>query len=310
MAVPAISIVIPLYNKRAYIREALDSVGRQIFTDYEVIVVDDGSTDGGAELAAKSGIVGLRLLSQANRGVSAARNRGIAEAAAGWVAFLDADDIWNKCHLLYLWNLHSAYPQAALLANGYSNSVAISDDGAQLNLDYRVTNCFIDEAARGTAWAFTSATMIRRDVAIATGGFALDESRGEDIDLWVRIALSYPVALSSYIGAVYRKVGNSLTATVSVVEPDVAMRGISRRLADDPHLSLDSRRALEELFNRLSLSHAADCLLQGNKDAAARFLDGARCTRYWPQRWWILRVLWFFPSSLVRILFRVRKMSE
>jgi len=308
--VPAISVVIPLYNKRAYIGEALDSVERQIFKDYEVIVVDDGSTDGGAELVAKSGIAGLRLLSQPNRGVSAARNRGISEAAADWVAFLDADDIWNEGHLLHLWNLHSAYPEAALLANDYSNSIAISDDGAQQSASYRLTKNFIDEAARSTAWAFTSATMIRRDVAVATGGFALDESRGEDIDLWVRIALSYPIALSSYIGAIYRKIANSLTATVSVVEPDVAMRGISRRLADEPHLSLDSRRALEELFNRLSLSHAADCLLQGNKDAAARFLDGARRTRYWPLRWWILRVLWLFPSSLVRVLFRVRKMSE
>jgi glycosyltransferase involved in cell wall biosynthesis len=307
--VPAISVVIPLYNKRAYIGEALDSVGRQIFTDYEVIVVDDGSTDGGAELAAKSGIAGLRLLSQPNRGVSAARNRGIAGATCDWVAFLDADDIWNEGHLLHLFNLHSAYPEAALLANAYSTSIAISNEGAQPT-GYRVTNDFIDEAARGKAWAFTSATMIRRDVALAAGGFALNESRGEDIDLWVRIALSHPVALSAYVGAIYRKVGNSLTATVPVVELDVAMRGISRRLANDPNLPLDSRRALEELFNRLSLSHAADSLLQGNKDAAARFLNAARRTRYWLLRWWILRVLWFFPSSLVRFLFRVRKMSE
>jgi glycosyltransferase involved in cell wall biosynthesis len=310
VAVPAISVVIPLYNKRTYIGRALESVRRQIFTDYEVIVVDDGSTDGGAELAAKSNIAGLRLLSQANRGVSAARNRGITEAAADWVAFLDADDTWNEGHLLHLWNLHSTYPEAAMLANAYSNSIAIMGDGAQHSASYRVTNDFIDEAARGAAWAFTSATMIGRDAAVAIGGFAPGESRGEDIDLWVRIAMSHPVALSSYIGAIYRRVGNSLTATMRVVEADVAMRGISRRLADDQALSPALRRALEELLNRLSLAHAGDCLLQGNKDAAARFLDGARRTRYWPVRWWILRVLWFFPSSVVRVIFRVRKMSE
>ena len=273
-------------------------------------MIDDGSTDGGAELAAQSGIAGLRVLSQINRGVSATRNRGIAEAKADWVAFLDADDTWNEGHLVHLWNLHSACPEAALLANAYSRSSTAGKDGAQQITSYRITNDFIDEAARGVAWAFTSATMIRRDVALATGGFALDESRGEDIDLWVRIALAHPVALSSYVGAIYRKVGNSLTATVNVVEPDAAMRGISRRLSNDPHLSTDLRRALEELFNRLSLSHAADCLLRGNKDAAARFLDGARGTRYWPWRWQMLRVLWFLPVSLVRILFRIRNMPE
>jgi glycosyltransferase involved in cell wall biosynthesis len=309
MTVPAISIVIPLYNKRAYIDEALDSIRRQIFTDYEVIVVNDGSTDGGAELASKSALADLRLVTQANRGVSAARNRGIVEAKAGWVAFLDADDTWNEGHLQHLWNLHLAYPTAVLLANAYSNSPAIADDGVQRSA-YRLTDNFIDEAARGEAWAFTSATMIRRDVALSTGGFAPDESRGEDVDLWVRVALSYSVALSSYVGAGYRKVGTGLTATVRVVEPDVAMRNISQRLADDQALSPRLRRALEELFNRLSLAHAGDCLLQNNRNAAVKFLDGARHTRYWRLRWWILRVLSFLPPSLVRVLFKVRKISE
>ncbi len=92
--VPVISIVIPLYNKGKYIARALDSVFAQTFEDYEVIVVDDGSTDNGPDVVRQYADLRLRLIKQANAGPGAARNRGIKESNAKYVAFLDSDDEW------------------------------------------------------------------------------------------------------------------------------------------------------------------------------------------------------------------------
>lgn len=94
MAIPDISVIIPLYNKGKYIVRALDSVFAQTYQDFEVIVVDDGSTDNGLEIVQQYRDSRLRLIRQANAGPGAARNRGLKASKAPFVAFLDADDEW------------------------------------------------------------------------------------------------------------------------------------------------------------------------------------------------------------------------
>lgn len=115
-----VSIVIPLYNKAAYITRALDSVRAQTFTDYEVIVVDDGSTDGGGGLVTAYGDPRVRLLRQKNAGPGPARNRGIAEAAGPYLTFLDADDEWLPTFLEKSLNLLDRYgPNVACVTSSY-----------------------------------------------------------------------------------------------------------------------------------------------------------------------------------------------
>src|SRR3954471_13199867 len=99
VASPSVSVVIPLYDKGHCVLTTLSSVASQGRTDFEVIVVDDGSTDGSAELVKTAGLPYLRLIQQKNAGVSAARNRGISAAQGKWIAFLDADDLWSHDHL-------------------------------------------------------------------------------------------------------------------------------------------------------------------------------------------------------------------
>jgi glycosyltransferase involved in cell wall biosynthesis len=304
-----VSVVVPLYNKAEHVRESIASVFAQSFTRFELIVIDDGSTDSSAAVVEAIPSAAIRLIRQSNHGVSAARNRGMSEATADWIAFLDADDLWHEDHLAELWRTHEAFPQAALVANDYCLSRANPRSGTA-EVGRRVTARFIDEAARGAAWVFTSAAMVRKDVALGIGGFAEGESRGEDVDLWVRMALDHPVALSSYVGTEYRQMTNSLTASTTVLEPDVAMRRIYRRLEEDPKLARDVRVAMEEFANRLALSHAADCLLRGQRKAARMFIAGSRDTRYWGARRNALSALSLLPAWAVRALFALKGVPQ
>ncbi len=117
---PRVSVIIPLFNKAPYILRALESVRRQTLTDYELIVIDDGSTDGSGAIVADLKQPGLTLLIQENSGPGAARNRGLAEARGEFVAFLDADDEWLPEYLERSVNLLESFgPAAATVTSGY-----------------------------------------------------------------------------------------------------------------------------------------------------------------------------------------------
>lgn len=114
------SVVIPLYNKQAYIADTLRTVFAQTYADFEVVVVDDGSTDDSAATVLAHSDARLRLIRQPNAGVSAARNRGVAEARGSIIAFLDADDRWEPHHLETLADLVKLYPRCGAFATSYA----------------------------------------------------------------------------------------------------------------------------------------------------------------------------------------------
>jgi glycosyltransferase involved in cell wall biosynthesis len=115
-----VSVIIPLFNKAPYIQRALDSVRAQTFVDFEVIVVDDGSTDDGGSLATAYSDSRIRTIAQKNAGPGAARNRGIAEARGEYLAFLDADDEWMPGFLATSLALLTKYgPEVTAISSGY-----------------------------------------------------------------------------------------------------------------------------------------------------------------------------------------------
>ena len=113
------SVVIPLYNKEHYIAGTLRSVLTQTFPDYEVIVVDDGSTDNSLQACKTVQSDKIRIVQQANQGVSAARNKGIELAAGEYICFLDADDTWHPDYLQNIETIVQKYPQSDIFVTAY-----------------------------------------------------------------------------------------------------------------------------------------------------------------------------------------------
>lgn len=207
----SISIIIPLYNKEKAIEKTLKSVFQQSFTDYEVLVINDGSTDKSEEKVKRFSDERLRLISTENRGVSQARNLGISESKGKLIAFLDADDYWFPNHLESLFQLYQNFPEAGLLATNYqfyySDKKIIQPvfDGIPTeNWNGIVTDFFHSSMKFRIAW--TSAVAAPKKVFDEVGNF--DENitlgAGEDTDLWIRIALKYAVAFDNEVSAYYQ----------------------------------------------------------------------------------------------------------
>lgn len=179
-----ISVVIPLYNKEKSIATTLESVLAQSYTDYEVIVVNDGSTDNSAKIVRELGNEKIKLISQTNAGVSAARNAGIMVAKGEYVAFLDGDDLWDKDFLMALTKLMTDFPGTSIYGLGCAQ-INKGDSVMQEESYYRGESKW-DFATM--AFTGSSACVNKKD-AIEVGLFDTRMTHGEDLDMWWRLML-------------------------------------------------------------------------------------------------------------------------
>lgn len=226
-----------MHNKRDTLAETVASALRQSFADFELILIDDGSTDGSLETIGGVSDPRLRILSQANAGPGAARNRGAAAARHEWIAFLDADDIWFDDHLAELAAVRRACPEAALIGAGHRTVSAGCVPGAAPRPPGRIGQvCYFEAVGRGEDVLHTSSTALRRSVWSETGGFALYPS-GEDAEYWVRIALRWPVARSTRTTVLY------LTGTGGIIDARKA-----RRIGRPPAMLADLSPAVARLL--------------------------------------------------------------
>ncbi|MGC9293177.1 MAG: glycosyltransferase family 2 protein [Acidobacteriaceae bacterium] len=213
---PTVSVIVPTYNRKEYLRPAVESVLSQSFTDHELIVVDDGSTDGTDAVVARYAAQwpGVRYVRQQNRGVAAARNRGIALARGEFVCFLDSDDIWKPHKLQTQLQFARANPQYAIYASDIDSfhECGIQQRCAkQAMYPVREGNVLLDLLFHN--WIQTSTVMARRSLLENVGGF--DEAVGqfaEDWVLWMRLAARGPVHFHPEALVFYRAHPASLTS--------------------------------------------------------------------------------------------------
>ncbi len=224
---PVISVVIPLYNKAPHISRALDSVLAQTVQDFEIVVVDDGSTDNGGQVVASYTDSRIRLIRQENQGVSAARNRGIKEAQSDFLAFLDADDEWSPDHLETLIRLRNRFPEAGAFSTAYFH-VQPGRDAFPAKIygipDSPWEGLFPDyflSASMGEPPVCSSAVAIPRSVFETVGLFKVGEKMGEDLDMWGRIALRFRIAFSWQGPAYYREDATERACLLNPIENEL-----------------------------------------------------------------------------------------
>jgi glycosyltransferase involved in cell wall biosynthesis len=223
MIAPRVSVVIPTYNSAALVEEAVRSALAQTMPPAEVIVVDDGSTDDTADRLADFGPP-VRVIRQANGGVSSARNRALAAATGDLIAFLDADDVWHPDKLRRQLEVLAARPELGLLGTlTVAWPGAFPDalpEGAVVRVrldDLVVRNHFV-----------TSSMIIRRACVERVGAFDSDLSGPEDYDYWLRAAAIAPAAQLHLPLTGYRDVGGSLSK--QALRMEAGMRRILGKL--------------------------------------------------------------------------------
>ncbi len=189
---PLVSVIIPTYNRGWILNEAIDSVLAQDFQDFELIVVDDGSTDDTREILDTYGRE-IIVLRQTNKGVSAARNRGIVQAGGQLVAFLDSDDIWLPRKLSRQVDFFNLHPDAII---NQTEEIWIRND-ARVNPKerHRKASGMIFERSLELCLVSPSAVMIKKTLFDAVGVFDENLPACEDYDLWLRIGCRFPVHL-------------------------------------------------------------------------------------------------------------------
>ena len=207
-----ISVVIPLYNKQNSIVATLQSVLAQTYTDYEVVIVDDGSTDNSAQVVKEFISAypqplpkgkGVRLVRKANGGVSSARNTGIMEAKGEYIAFLDGDDLWDKKYLETLHELICDYPDASI----YGIGCAQIKDGEVLlqTMSQKCPRGYVEDVWKNYPGYWTGSSSSSRVHLIEIGMFDTRMTHGEDLDVWWRLLLHGKGAFDSTMLAYYRQ---------------------------------------------------------------------------------------------------------
>lgn len=217
------SVIIPLYNKAPYVAKAIGSVLAQTSTDYELIIIDDGSKDGSYDVALKAieGQEHCHIYKQMNAGVSMARNNGVACSRGDYLCFLDADDWWSPDFLSEMSKLIREYPEAGVYGSGYTivnetkRKTRVSPIGVEPGFEKGYINYCQVYAKTLAMPLWTGAVCMPRGVFNEMGGFPKGIKLGEDFLLWIHVALKYKVAfinkpLSFYnqdVDAINRGVG-------------------------------------------------------------------------------------------------------
>ena len=275
---PEISVIIPTHNRRAMLREALASVAAQRGASFEVIVIDDGSTDGTwDELSA--GSYGLRGIRTECCGPAAARNRGIALARGRLIAFLDSDDLWVPEKLMRQSLFMRDNPDCLISQSGerwLRNSVQVNPARHHRK---RSGDIFTD--ALHTCLISPSAAILRRELLDEVGGFDEDMAACEDYDLWLRILARHEVGLLDEPLAV-RRAGHpgQLSATVAALDR-FRILALAKLLAD-PALSGARRAAAAEVMADKCLIYGKGLARRGRHDDAAFFAEVAQAAL---ERW-------------------------
>ncbi|MDR3165832.1 MAG: glycosyltransferase [Synergistaceae bacterium] len=196
-SMPEITIIIPLYNKAFCIESTINTVLNQTVSNFELIIVNDGSTDGSEKIVAEISDSRIKVINQKNAGVSAARNKGAAESSSDFIAFLDADDGWNTDHIEALIALRKKFPEVGLYATDHAEHfIKFSDIARQRGVKLK-TQMLLDYfkifRLLGVFPVHSSCFAVKKSIMREVGGYNCNFNTAEDLDFFGRILFRYPM---------------------------------------------------------------------------------------------------------------------
>lgn len=307
------SIIIPLYNKEAYIENTIRQVLKQTIQSFEVIVVNDGSIDKSKEKVSAILDKRIRLINQDNQGVAAARNRGIKEARGKYVCFLDADDMWKEDFLEVTHNLFLKFPESKMACPSYQvsygdrivNPVWRSVD---LENDSLVNDFF--EMATGPFWVCNSSCIaIEREKLLEMNNyFPEGETVYEDFDLWIRLGAKYKMAHSNRICAIYQRITdkNARKAHSDKVVYSKTYMDTLGTLYALPERTEQQRYWIREIKDRRMVPYIFSLLCIGEKKTAREVMGGWKPTKEYSRYYFGLKIALFIPGIMIKGIQAVR----
>lgn len=295
---PFFSIVIPLYNKEHFIEQTLQSVLAQTFGDFEIIIVNDGSTDAGEAKVKQFDDARIQYYLRENKGVAAARNFGITLSKADYIAFLDSDDFWYPD---FLQTMHRNISRYGARHKVFSSAIEIETAKNIIPATYSIEKShpveIVDffKASFKEAAIWTSAAVFHRSVFEKSGVFDTQIRSGQDTDLWIRIGLEYAIVFDWKILARYvfdpKSLSRNRNYTVSKIN--------FSKFRELEKVNPDLKKYLD--LNRFSL--AIKSKLNGDIAAFRRFSEGIDLKNLNAKK----RILLQLPGGLLRLLLQLNQ---
>ncbi len=299
---PTISVVMPLYNKGEQVTPAVCSVLHQTVSDFELIVVNDGSTDKGPEVVRGITDSRIHLIEQENGGVSAARNRGIQQARGQLIAFIDADDEWKADFIETVLYLRGKFPFCHVFAtnylyhNGRGRYRLPSIRGLPRNFQDGVIDDYFRIASRSDPIIWSSAVAVTKEALETIGGFPVGIPVGEDLLTWARLAVRYNIAYSIRPCALFRlRFFSDEYHKYSANIPDFVVDELRKLIRDVPP---PSRKSLQRYIGCLHRMRGSIFMQNGSTKEGLREIwesyvhSGADCKLL------IMGILALMPSRL------------
>jgi len=307
-----ISVVIPLYNKAPYIKRAIDSILKQSVHVDEIIVVDDGSTDGGWAIVEHLQNPLITLIRQKNMGPTTARNVGIEKAKYELIAFLDADDEWLPGYLQEIYCLVSNFSDCGAYA---TSSLTVRPDCKVYYPDLSfvppepwigiIPNIF---TLLQHGLAFNSSSLVIQKSIIGTIGWFPAWYYTGDIEFWIRIGVRYPIAFSPKRKVVYHQEATNRTAsTHNHLEIPPVVDSISQMIENNTIATGELRVEAQEYIAKKVLTVAIQNILVGEKQKGIELLMKCNYTRKYKKTWLTWRVWSLLPQGLPKILLSIKE---
>lgn len=299
------SIIIPLYNKEKYVERAIKSILNQTYQNFEIIIVNDGSTDNSEKIANAVIDQRITLVRQENQGVSAARNKGVQFAKSNLLAFLDADDVWENTFLENANKLVNQFPEAAIYGLNnffeYPNGKIVYEkydwlfEGKETGI---IENYFELFLKIGKSPFSNSNYCVKKNIFRAEGGYKVGVKLTEDCDFWCRVALKHDIAYTKIPLATYYL--GTLGSTHFIFEPkEFEVTNSLQKALESNHVKSEFKKSVNKFIAFQKLSLIKRSILTGHQLFALKKILNWGIVRFYPFTFFKCCLFILVPSSIV-----------